>query len=229
MKTLARVAVSFMALVTVSHPSAAQDVVAGWEGDGTAGYAFVAPTAGIPVTASQSVLFRATASFLYYNSLADGPTDVRAPGGAVVIGYRWHDSRANLAVFGGFERRRIHRRWEEGVAASGEMFLSATRLTQVSALVSYAQANRYTWVRAGAKHQLTNTDFSAPRSVSVGIEATAQGNRDVTNYELGAVLEHAWLRADTSVQFRAGYSRSAFPSGADQRKPYFGIGIYRRF
>lgn len=227
-KPASRFAIAVAALLAAAHPARAQDVVAGWEGDNTAGYAFIAPTAGMHLTPSQSVVLRATASLLYYNSQADGPTDVIAPGGAAAIGYRLSKGRVNMAMFGGFERRRIHRDWEQGPSASGEMFLSASRLTQVNALGAFAQANRYMWVRTGAKHQFTNTDFSGPRAFSIGVEATGQGNRDVTTYQLGGVFEHAWLRAGASLQFRAGYSLSTFPAGSEQRKPYFGIGMYRR-
>jgi hypothetical protein len=228
MKAALLVVVALATLLSTSRPAVAQDVVAGWQGDNVRGYAFVAPTAGFDMTSSQFVLLRATASFLYYNSQSDGPTDVMAPGGAVAVGYRISAPRVSLTMFGGFERRRIHHGWEQGASASGEMFFSATRLTQLSALGSFAEANRYTWVRAGAKRQLTNTNFSGSRALSVGAEVTAEGNRDVTSYEFGGLFEHAWLRAGMSMQFRAGYSRSAFQTGPDQQKPYFGIGIYRR-
>lgn len=215
-------------LLLIGRPAAAQDVVAGWQGDNTAGYAFVAPSFGVPIAPSQSVVVKATASFLYYNSQANGPTDVTAPGGAVAVGYRVNTSRLNVAMFGGFEQRRIHDRAERGASASGEMFLSATRLIQISALGNFAQANRYTWLRAGAKRQLTNTQFTGPHALSAGVEATAEGNRDVTTYGFGGVLEHAWLKANLSLQFRAGYSTSSFQFGPDQRKAYFGFGFYRR-
>ncbi|HET9831516.1 MAG TPA: hypothetical protein VFP91_07400 [Vicinamibacterales bacterium] len=193
-----------------------------------AGYAFIAPSAGFPITASQSFVLKATASFLYYNSQADGPTDVTAPGAAMAAGYRINSRRVNMAIFGGFERRKVRDGWEQGGSASGEMFVSATALTQISALGNFAQANRYAWLRAGAKRQLTNTSFKGPRALSAGIEATAEGNRDVTTYGIGGVIEHAWLRAGVSVQVRAGYSTSSFQTGPEQHKRYFGFGLYRR-
>jgi hypothetical protein len=208
--------------------AAAQDVVTGWQGDRMAGYAFVAPSAGFPITASQAFVLKATASFLYYNSQADGPTDVTAPGAAMAAGYRISTRRVNMAVFGGFERRKVRDGWEQGGSTSGEMFVSATALTQISALGNFAQANRYAWFRAGAKRQLTNTTFKGARALSAGIEATAEGNRDVTTYGIGGVIEHAWLRAGVSVQVRAGYSTSTFQTGPEQHKTYFGFGLYRR-
>jgi cellulose biosynthesis protein BcsS len=215
-------------LFVVSDVAAGQDVVAGWEGGNTAGYAFIAPSAGFALTSSQSLVMKATASFLYYNSQAEGPTDVTAPGGGMAFGYRANTRRVNIALFGGLEQRRIHNGWERGASASGEVFLSTTPLTQISALGNFAQANRYTWLRLGTKRQLTNTSFTGARAISAGVEATAQGNRDVTTWELGGVLEHAWLRPGLSLQFRAGYSTSSFQTGPDQHKTYFGLGVYRR-
>jgi hypothetical protein len=220
--------IAIATLLLVSDFAAGQDVVAGWEGGNRAGYAFVAPSAGFAITSSQSLVVKATASFLYYNSQAEGPTDVTAPGGGLAFGYRASGRKANVAVFGGLEQRRVRDGWERGASASGEMFLSATSLTQISALGNFAQANRYTWVRLGAKRQLTNTSFRGTRALSAGVEATAQGNRDVTTWELGGVLEHAWLRPGLSFQLRAGYSTSSFQTGPDQHKTYFGFGLYRR-
>ena len=216
------------ALAALDRPAAAQDVVAGWEGGNSSGYAFVAPTARVPLTQAQSIVLRGTGSMLYYNSQADGPTDVTAPGAAAAIGYRFTGSRVNMTFLGGFERRYVHRVAEEGPAGSAEVFVSATRVTQVSALATYADAHRYSWGRVGLKRQLTNTGFTGPRAVSAGIEATAQGNVDVTTYQLGGVFEYAWLKAGVSIQIRGGASTSRYATGPDRQRPYVGFGLYRR-
>ena len=96
-----------MAVVSLAPPAAAQDVVVGWEGGESSGYAFVAPSARIPLSGSQAIVVRGTGSYLYYNSQADGPTDVMAPGVAGAIGYRFTRSRVSLSAFGGFERRYV--------------------------------------------------------------------------------------------------------------------------
>lgn len=235
-----RLLVSFgavVALAVTAEGAAAQDVVAGWEGDDRRGYVFVAPTAAVDVSPSQSLLLRVSASLLYYGSEADGPTDVTAPGASVGIGYRFRTARVSAAVVGGYEVRRIRRSssilqphaWERGGSASGELFVAATRLTQFSAMAAYGAANRYVWSRAGLKQQITNRDFSGPRAISLGLEATAQGNRDVTTYQLGTVVEWTWLSAESSLQLRAGYGRSEFPDGREQNRPYLGVGLYRAF
>jgi hypothetical protein len=226
-----------VALIATAEVVAAQDVVAGWEGDDTRGYLFVAPTAATDLSASQSLLLRASASLLYYGSEADGPTDVRAPGVSLGIGYRLRKARVSAAVTGGYEVRRVHRTsspslphaWEGGGSASGELFVAATRLTQVSAMAAYGAANRYVWSRAALKQQVTNRNFSGRRAVSLGVEATAQGNRDVSTYQVGTVVEWAWLGARSALQLRAGYGRSEFPDGRRQDRPYLGLGLYRAF
>jgi hypothetical protein len=225
-----------LALIATPELVRAQDVVAGWEGDDTRGYVFVAPTAAIDVSPSQALLLRASGSFLYYGSEADGPTDVTAPGASVALGYRLRRSRVSAAVMGGYEMRRVRRAssdlpdaWERGASASGELFVAATALTQVSAIATYGAAHRYVWSRAGVKRQMTNTDFSGRRAVSVGLEVTAQGNRDVRTDQLGMVVELAWLGAQTSLQLRSGYARSEFPDGRRQGRPYLGFGVYRAF
>jgi hypothetical protein len=217
-----------LGIAASARHASAQDVVAGWEGGDSSGYAFVSPSARIPVTMTQAVLLRATASYLYYNSQADGPTDVMAPGAAAAAGYRFAGSRVNLAVLGGFERRRVEGTWEQGAAGSVELFVASTRLTQISALGTYAQAHRYSWSRVGLKRQFTNTAFTGSRTLSAGVEASAQGNVDVTSYQLGGVLEHAWLRSGMSIQVRGGLSTSRYAAGPDKGRPYIGVGIYRR-
>jgi len=235
-RQVVRVVVFLLALVGVAKGGIAQDVVAGWEGDDTRGYVFIAPTASFDLGSSQAILLRGTGSFLYYGSQADGPTDVTAPGASVAIGYRVSGSRVNASLIGGFEERRIQRRqandrsntWEHGASLSGELFVSASSLTQVSALANYGQANRYGWTRLGVKRQLTNTRFTGRRAVSMGLEMTGQGNRDVRQYQLGGVFELGWLAARSSLQIRTGYGRSVFTDGARESRPYLGIGIYRR-
>jgi hypothetical protein len=234
-RLLTRGVVFMLALVASAERGIAQDIVAGWEGDNTRGYVFIAPTASVDLGSSQAILLRGTGSFLYYGSQADGPTDVTAPGASAAVGYRVSGSRVNASVLAGFEERRIQRRlsggraydWEGGPSLSGELFVSASSLTQVSALANYGQANRYSWMRVGVKRQLSNTTFTGKRAVSVGVELTGQGNRDVTQYQLGGVFELGWLSARSSLQIRTGYAKSIFTDASTEARPYLGIGIYR--
>ena len=225
------------AIVLSARAGLAQNVVGGWEGDDTQGYLFLTPTAALSLSPSQSLLVRGTASFLYYGSQLDGPTDVTAPGVSAMLGYRYANRVVSTSVAGGYEGRRVRRigaagpgvTFERGASFAGELFTNVSTLTQINALASYGEANRYSWLRLGAKRQLTNTRFTGSRAVSLGVEATAQGNTDVTTYQLGGLYEIAWFGTRTSMQLRAGYSRSEFSSGAFQSKPYVGIGLYRGF
>lgn len=221
--------------VTVAAEASGQDIVTGWEGDTTRGYAFVAPTAAFTLSPSQSLLVRGSASYLYYASRLGGPTDVNAPGGAAMLGYRITTAQVNAAVVGGFELRRIFRAtsvaapadWEHGLSLSGELFVNASRLTRLSALGNYGQAARYSWMRTGIQKQLSNRDFSGPRAVSLGAEFTAQGNQDVRGYQIGGVFEISWMAARSALQIRAGHSQSTFSRGGHERRGYLGIGLYR--
>jgi len=229
------IAITTALSVAAAEQASGQDIVTGWEGDTTHGYAFVAPTAAFDLSPSQSLLVRGSASYLYYASRLGGPTDVKAPGGAAVLGYRVTTPRVTGAVVAGFEARRIFRttsvaspaNWERGVSLSGELFVNPSRLTRLSALGNYGHAARYSWMRTSIQRQLSNQDFSGPRAVSLGAEFTAQGNRDVRGHQIGGVLEISWMAARSSLQIRGGYSQSQYSRGGHERTGYFGVGLYR--
>jgi hypothetical protein len=96
-------------------------------------------------------------------------------------------------------------------------------------MLSYSGANRYLWSRAGLQRQLTNSQFRRPIALGVGVEGTAQGDRDVRAYEVGMVISLEFVRSDGSLQFRAGYARWRYSDQTFASKPYWGVGLYRAF
>jgi hypothetical protein len=239
MKLLSRLLPSAVLLLATWCSASGQELVGGWEGGPANGYSFIAPVFSIPGSGPHSFVVRPTASFLYYNYRdSGGMTDVTSPGIGVLLGYRLRTRRLTLTAGPGVEARWDHRRFADGTTldkpqlgatAQAEAFFQANPLTNLNLIGSYGQANRYTWIRGGLKRQVTNRNFKAPTALLLGPEITAQGNRDARQYQAGAVMELAFLRAHGSVQFRSGYARLEFRDASVKVRPYFGVGLYRSF
>ncbi len=186
-------------------------------------------------------VLRGAGSYLYYRFLdTGGSTKVTSPGisAALAYLYRWRAPRLSAALGTAYELRRTLRRpsvggssllTERGFTFQGALFVQATPLTNLSGIVSYADANHYVWARTGVKRQLTNTHFQGPVALAVGAEGTAQGNRDARAYQAGILVGLEFLHAHGSVQFRGGYTRLQYPTGSGEFKPYLGVVTYRAF
>jgi hypothetical protein len=223
----------------LARPGLGQELIGGWEGDASRGYAFGSPVFSIGVGGHSAFVLRGTGSYLYYRFPdATGSTDVTSPGAGAALGYRVRAQRLSTTLAAGYEVRWTTRRpsvgpllrlTERGITAQGELFLQATSLTNINAIVSYGDANRYVWARGGVKQQVTNTRFQGPVALAVGLEGTAQGNRDARAYQGGGLVAFEFLRAHASLQTRAGYTRLEYPDGSVESRPYLGLGLYRAF
>ena len=230
------IALLFVTMI-VCRTASAQELAAGWEGDDRRGYAFTSPSVSIGLGASQALVFRASGSYLYYQYPVDeGRVTVTSPGVGGGIGYRVQSRHINVTFVTGLEVRNTLRvepgarltTLERGAYAATEVFVSAGA-TRISTIANYGQANRYTWARASMTRQLTNKLFEKPRAISVGVDVTLAGNRDLKTEQLGGVLVWDWFRAKASVQMRAGYSLSSSAGAIVDRHPYVGAGFYRHF
>src|SRR5260370_30433875 len=96
--------------------------------------------------------------YLYHNlPEIGGSTEDASQGASAVLGYRLHSERLSATLIAAYEQRRTLERpaglpsaryTQRGVAAEGELWLQATPLTTVDAIVSYSDANHYLWSRA---------------------------------------------------------------------------------
>ena len=156
-----------------------QELIAGWEGDRLGGYAFASTLVSVGLGSHHALVLVGSGSYLYY-SFPDsgGLTEVASPGVSAAVGYRLHTQRMSATLSAAYEVRRTWerpavlpstRRTGPGVAAEGELWLQATPLTVVDAIVSYSDANRYLWARSGLQRQLTNTHFQRPVALGVGV------------------------------------------------------------
>jgi hypothetical protein len=216
------------------------ELVAGWEGDATNGYAFVQPVLSFPQRDDGSTfVVRPTAGYLSYESRdVSGVTKVSSPGLSVGLAWRLRAPRLTFTVGPGFEQRWERRdqpdgteikNTQSGFTLSADVYFQANPLTSLSLITTYGDANQYRWSRGAIKRQITNQDFASNRSTSLGVEVTEQGNDDVRRDEIGGLLELGFLGARASVQMRGGYSRSHNRDGSAETRPYFGVGIYRQF
>jgi hypothetical protein len=230
-----------LALLAVlpARSATAQEVVTGWEGSASRGYAFVSPAAPFSTRGQFSWLVRGTLSYLYYD-FADqgGRTEVRSPGESVAVSLRYSSPQITGSIGLGYEVRQTRRRLaagdqtrenETGVVVAGDVFYQATPLVNLSAIASYGDANHYKWARIGAKRQISNFDNRDSRTMHAGVEVTGQGNSDGRSVQVGGLFEIAFPRDHASLQFRTGYSRQNNPDDSHESRPYFGVGYYRAF
>ncbi len=229
------VAVGAFALVATAR---AQELVGGWEGAGSDGYAFLSPAWSLDLSGGDQLLvLRGAASYLYYTTHdVGGTTDVASPGGSLGLAWRLRTPRLTLTLGPGYEVRRTRREpaggaattvTERGYTLQGDAYFQATPLTTLTAAGSYGDANRYTWARGGIKRQVTDTDFSGSSALLLGVEVTGQGNYEIHTAQAGALVEIAFLRGHGSLQLRGGYSRSTYRDDTRRSRAYFGIGFYK--
>ncbi len=228
--------VCFLGLVATPARAEAQELIAGWEGGQSRGYAFASPVVSIGLGAHELLVLRGAASELYYQLPdAGGVTKVNSPGASAGLGFRLRAAGVTATLGTSYEMRRTTRRFpdgtstvvtERGLTTQADAYVQASPLTSVQGIVSYGAANRYLWARAGLQRQITNTGFEHPAALAIGAEATAQGNGDVRAYGAGAVLALTFLRARTSLQLHSGYEQLRYADGSRTGRVYWGIGAY---
>src|SRR5512143_1220238 len=85
----------------------AHELVAGWEGDSTNGYAFVQPVFSFPKEGNGSAfVLRPTVGYLSYESRdVSGITKIYSPGASVGFAWRLRAPRLTFTIGPGFEER----------------------------------------------------------------------------------------------------------------------------
>ncbi len=235
-KLMGRLIIAVALLPTLAK---AQELVSGWEGGPSYGYAFVSPLFSVPKSAQNTFMIRPTVSYLYYNFQQDGSlTAVNSPGAALQIGYRRQTRRGTYTIGPGVEVRWEHRTLangqqftgtQTGATVQGEAFFQANSLTNLNIISSYGTANHYMWTRAGFKRQVTNTKLEGRPGLAIGAELNGQGNHDVHQLEAGGLIEIPLLPHNTSLQLRGGYAHLWFADGSTHSRPYVGVGFYHHF
>lgn len=228
------VLVSIFALPRLAE---AQELVTGWEGGPSYGYAFASPVFSVPLSSQNIFVLRPTLSYLYYDfGQGDGFTKVKSPGAGLQLGYRRQTRRLTYTITPGFEVRRDDRllfngrrsvNTEIGAVIQGEAFFQATRLINLNLISNYGTADHYVWTRVGFKRQVTGSKKEG-RGLDLGTELNGQGNADVHQLEAGGLIEVP-LWSSSSLQFRSGYAHLWFADGSTQVRPYVGVGFYRHF
>ena len=102
-RLLPLIAVSFL---IYSQNSTAQEVVMGWEGSSSGGYAFLSPMTTLQRGEKVSLILRGAASYLYYDSRdVTGITKVRSPGESLGFAVRFSGPHLSGTFGPGYEIR----------------------------------------------------------------------------------------------------------------------------
>jgi|ERR1043166_2437022 hypothetical protein len=232
--------VCLAALAWFARTARGQEAVAGWEGNGTSGYAFARPVLSLAPASRHQLIVFATASYLYYRFLDQaGFTRVTSPGIGGSLGYRLNTPSVTATLAIGYEVRHTTERpkappfpvsyGERGPALEGELSLEADPRTEINALATWSGADGYGWARAGIARRLTPPRSGARTAFSLGGEATFQGNSDVRAWQAGPLLVVELLPADASLELRVGLGRTRYTDAPGENRPYFGLTLYRAF
>lgn len=221
------------------------ELIGGFEGDThQSGYGFIGPSYNHPISDDVAVTARVFGNYLYYefNNNLGGKTKVHSPGIGPAIGLRFGRGttfKVAVGYTGKNEHREITNRagqlvsdathWISGLSLGGELYWNLDKLNNIHALGNWSSADKYRWLRAGYKHQITNHDWKAHTTLYLGFEGIDQGNKDIHSDSVGALAEVLFVPSHLSLMFRGGYKHSTFPIGDDKNGPYYGIGLYKRF
>ena len=223
----------------VPFACAAQEVIAGWEGNSFSGNTAVTAAFTIPLSQTSAIMIRPATSYLYYDVRQIGLlTKVSAPAVSLGIGYRYSDTHVTFdispAVQVLWERRKLiggmtteTRRVGAGIASG--LSYQVTPLTSLNLLAGYDTSNKYFTSRAGIKQRVTDLNLQKPWWLQVGAEIIAQGNNDARQVSGGGLAEIAFDQGKSALQLRAGYSWFTYPDHSKLERPYLGAGLYHRF
>jgi hypothetical protein len=234
-RTLCLLAGALSALIIPSSALAGFEVAAGWEGDATRGYLFLAPAWAFDSSSAGGLVLRAVASRLHYPTVEEGlETQVSSSGGALELSYRFHLGSLAVAAGPGFEVRREvssnvegkFPEWTRGPTLAMDLSLPTDSLTNLILTGSYTHASRFVWVRAGVEEQITNRAGRGPLALSIGLELTGQGNDEIHSYDSGAVLELADANLGVTLRLRGGTSRLWLGDERERFTGYLGLDFH---
>jgi len=206
------------------------------------GYGFFGPSYVHPVSSNMAWTAQAFGNYLYYQFQGAGGThQVRSPGASFETGLRfggtnWFQVQAGPS----FKRRHIailnpttgqvsstdENRF--GFDAGADVYVNPSRRNNVMGLVNYGSADHYTWSSLVFKQQISNYSWHGKFTHYLGAEFIAQGNKDVTSKQIGALFEILHAPSSMSIDFRAGYKVSTFPIGPRETGPWFAVGFWQR-
>jgi hypothetical protein len=212
----------------------------GWEGDSRGqGFGFAGAGFSLPVARHVGIPVSISGSYLYYGYDSGGSTvAVQSPGVSLLTGLRAAGPRGSASAMVGAENR-----WERRVSSGtpdvvgqhatlGAVFqtyddLVLSRRWYASVFGIYVGAADYLIGRATLRRQMTNLDWSHPRTLFFGIEGVRQGNQFSSVTQAGGFMEWSFPPKRISLGLHAGFKESGTPGYPGQRGGYAGISIYR--
>ncbi len=213
------------------------EVTAGWSGNATQGYGFVAAQPALARNEEASFVLRASVSQLYYTFDNLGvETRVDSPGASIGPGFVYAPGDVSLGAAVAFEIRRPTEKPVDGPETT-DTELGATLATNLywrpghrSALygiLSFSGANEYLWSRAGFMQQVIpmfRTDTAA--ALWIGPDITTSGNEDTRLLEFGGTLEVPVRKINMSFNVRGGYALQDVEGANPTGVPSIGAGLY---
>lgn len=219
-------------ILLASLPAVAwAEIGAGFQGGSDYGYGWITWSEPVELIPGQRSAVWTTASYHYYRSSdLSGTTRVRAPGLGAGVTFYWNPGPDTAVSFGpGYEYRWITRELPTGaeldddrggVVLHGAVEHRLLENTFIGGGVSYLGATEWLSARASARQQFGG-------SFRVGPEVALHGNDEVDVREIGAIVELPYGR--NWVQIRAGQATEEHRSGFEESRPYFSVGVSRRF
>ncbi len=232
---------ALLAVFCVAHAEPPRGAVAaGWSGGPSRFYGFVQAEPALGRSEEASVGFRATSSFLRYEIIDayQKTTRVDSPGLALAAAFTYAPTTWSFDFTVGAEARRTLREQvdaarltnlEIGVTLAIDASWRPDPRVAFSAGGNFSGANKYFFGRAGAQRQvLPLFRHDPPNALWLGVDATAQGNRDVRSVEGGALATMVIVNWKTSFSVRGDFGVEDL-GHSTQPTARLGFGLYRWF
>ena len=233
---------------TAGNPQVSSEPRSWWEPMGgfdfdtnSTGYGWVGPQFQYKVRDNLGIVARAGLNYLYYEfEDLGGRTRVSGPGVNAMVGVRvggtnwfqvgagpsWVRRNRELKLTGGGEIDNGSTT-RTGVNLNGDVFLQPNTRTTVMGQALYATDDDFRWTRLMAKRQISNFQWTAPFTHSLGGEVISMGNPEFGTVQAGGIFEFLHAASSVSIALRAGWKRQTTDLGAPRTGPYFGIGYWQ--
>jgi hypothetical protein len=228
-----------VAWILSTTPCAARENVTAFDGGPSTGEGFVQPILSLALNGANSLVVRPTASYTYYDTRdSAGAVDTTSPEASFGIGYRYTGGKLVFDIGPAFEvlsqehKTLIGKTTDQmlmGAAFATHLYYQATPFVSINVAANYDEANGYSWSHAAIKQRLTDLDFQDVGAFLLGADVTEQGNSAVRQLSAGGLLEFAFGKGETALQFRAGCAWLDFAGRSGDAGAYAGLTLSQHF
>jgi len=228
--------IALASLASAAPPGS--EVVAGWNGNRTIGYGFLALQPALLRSSDASLVARVTLSDEYYYFVdPTGLNRVQSPGVAIGPGFLYEPRNFAVGFAVGIEARQETTRIDGSDRVTTDALFDATfagnigwrprQRADLYGSFSFSSATAYLWAQVGATVTvLPLHKLDPPVSLLAGVEGSTSGNKFSRIWAVGPVLELPIASIRSAISVRGGVSFLE-PAGLPTTTSLtLGVGVY---